>query len=875
MPTKILVVDDEPDLKLLIQQKFRKQIKEGRYDFVFAHNGVEALAQLAAHPNVDLVLSDINMPEMDGVELVRAVRRAHDAKSLPIIMITAKSEEAARQEALKLGADIRLPATSALDAASAMTELAKGGLSLRDSMRAARGTLQLAAAAQTDEATAAALTARTLTAFNLAGDKAGDIADNLANAANAATGEISDMALGLQQSAQVANQFGLSAADTVTALTELAKAGLIGSDAGTSLRVMLTRLLPASKQAKQEMQRLGVSVTDAAGNFRPFRDIIDDYNRALAKLTPRQRQSALNIIFGQDAQRAANIIFGQSVSIYDALTKAVTRHGGAARVSAAQMKGFRGAQEAFNSALQTNEILLGTQLLPSLTKYLRQSATWLSDTKNQKKLQKELKDALQTVAGILGDVKSVVQGVNQITGGWKRTLTGLIALKIAPVVFGWVRSIDRFSLAQKTAAAESAVLLTKLRTLAALGAAGIVINLIPRAKPTGNEHNPASAEGNPVSKAFASLPFVGNLFSQVNKFVDEIAKKEGLIGKEGEKAAKRTKTSAVKLFAGLTFAEAKVLNPTLTRKAFDLGQAVAKAFLKGQDDAVAGDKRKPKQGGDAALDGLKRKGISAELRNTIFDNAITRALDRVQDLGIRQQVARLGEIAKLIQQRISATKDITRKLTLEDRLVDVLRERRAAQEQLSEKVQKDLSAKQFRALGLDDLGNELVPSSKKLRSQLLKLDDAVSGTFLDTKKTQSLMSKIRRVLSGGLGAVTKDVRSKIKEMLGDLDQQLKDHNSSGPRTKFQVVNSRKLLAGLGLDPNLIRQIRARLVRVGAGGTVPGTGGGAFGVPIGGGGDVVVHTTIQLDGRTVAVDVTRHQRQSKRANPRGRRGTRDR
>jgi sigma-B regulation protein RsbU (phosphoserine phosphatase) len=70
MSAKILVVDDEPDLKLLIQQKFRRQIREGSYDFLFAHNGFEALAQLEANPNVDLVLSDINMPEMDGLTLL-------------------------------------------------------------------------------------------------------------------------------------------------------------------------------------------------------------------------------------------------------------------------------------------------------------------------------------------------------------------------------------------------------------------------------------------------------------------------------------------------------------------------------------------------------------------------------------------------------------------------------------------------------------------------------------------------------------------------------------------------------------------------------------------------------------------------------------
>ena len=64
---KILVVDDETDLEVLIKQKFRQKIRERQYEFVFAINGVKALEQLEQHTDVDVVLSDINMPEMDGL----------------------------------------------------------------------------------------------------------------------------------------------------------------------------------------------------------------------------------------------------------------------------------------------------------------------------------------------------------------------------------------------------------------------------------------------------------------------------------------------------------------------------------------------------------------------------------------------------------------------------------------------------------------------------------------------------------------------------------------------------------------------------------------------------------------------------------------
>ena len=68
--TKILVVDDESDLEMLIKQKFRQKIRENQYEFIFAINGNHALEQLAKHADVAVVLSDINMPEMDGLTLL-------------------------------------------------------------------------------------------------------------------------------------------------------------------------------------------------------------------------------------------------------------------------------------------------------------------------------------------------------------------------------------------------------------------------------------------------------------------------------------------------------------------------------------------------------------------------------------------------------------------------------------------------------------------------------------------------------------------------------------------------------------------------------------------------------------------------------------
>jgi sigma-B regulation protein RsbU (phosphoserine phosphatase) len=70
MALKVLIVDDEPDLEVLIRQRFRKRIRDGEFEFVFAQNGLEALTKLKEDPNLDIVMSDINMPVMDGLTLL-------------------------------------------------------------------------------------------------------------------------------------------------------------------------------------------------------------------------------------------------------------------------------------------------------------------------------------------------------------------------------------------------------------------------------------------------------------------------------------------------------------------------------------------------------------------------------------------------------------------------------------------------------------------------------------------------------------------------------------------------------------------------------------------------------------------------------------
>jgi adenylate cyclase len=102
MTARILVVDDEPDLEALIQQKFRHQIRDGGFSFLFAHDGVEALAVLKANRDVDMVVADINMPRMDGLTLLQKLQE--DEEKLSTIIVSAYGDMANIRTAMNRGA---------------------------------------------------------------------------------------------------------------------------------------------------------------------------------------------------------------------------------------------------------------------------------------------------------------------------------------------------------------------------------------------------------------------------------------------------------------------------------------------------------------------------------------------------------------------------------------------------------------------------------------------------------------------------------------------------------------------------------------------------------------------------------------------------
>lgn len=389
-----------------------------------------------------------------GVAGVASVKMAGDfEQSLNIFKsvtdATAQQMALVSEKARELGKDAALPGISAKDAAAAMTELAKAGLSVNDTLAASKGVLSLAKAGQLEVSDAAKITSQALNAFKLSGQDAAKVADALSAGANASAADVQGMALGLQQSAAVANEFGISLNDTVTALALFANRGIQGSDAGTSLKTMLIHLANPSKEAAELMEDLGLKAYDANGQFVGLRQLAINLKDSLSGLTQEQQNAALATVFGTDAFRAAAFLADSAGQSYDDMSKKIGKVGAATDLAKAQNSGFKGALDNLKSTLETMATDIGMKVLPPLTEFLKKlSSSGIFDA-----VVKHL-DLIAIALGTLGTmfvaikigqfISSIISAVNALklaTGATSLFNLVLMANPIMLIVLGVIALI--------------------------------------------------------------------------------------------------------------------------------------------------------------------------------------------------------------------------------------------------------------------------------------------------------------------------------------------------------------------------------------------------------------------------------------------------
>ena len=269
---------------------------------------------------------------------------------------------------------------SANEAADAMLQLAKGGLTpAQIKAGALKNTLTLATAGGLDLATAADSLVRTMGAFGLTAKDTGAAVSALAGAANASSAEVSDVTQALSQAGTEAHASGLSVQETTGILAAFADAGIVGSDAGTSLRTMLTRLVPQTDKAKNAMADLGLKFTDANGEFVSAEQMAERLHDALGGMSAAERSSALTTIFGADARRAANILVeegAKGLEHYITQTSDLTQ---AQKLANAKMQGTEGAMKRLSGAVETAQLAIGKALAPVIVDASNKLTSFLED----------------------------------------------------------------------------------------------------------------------------------------------------------------------------------------------------------------------------------------------------------------------------------------------------------------------------------------------------------------------------------------------------------------------------------------------------------------------------------------------------------------
>ena len=320
-----------------------------------------------------------------------------------------------RDKARELGASTVF---SASQAAEGMTYLAMAGFKTEDMLKAMPGMLNLASAGQVDLASASDIAASMLNGFGLEASQINRVADTMVNTfANSST-DLQGLGETMKYVAPVAASMGVDL-ETVAAMAgKLGDNAIRGSQAGTAMRAVFTRLVAPATEGQKALYALGVSVKDAEGNVRSMPDVLKDIGTALQKL-PQAAQAAIKKdIFGQEAMSAAGILMNNAVdgTLQNFIEK-VHEAGSAERVAIQQNNNLAGELGSLNSAYQETQLILSEAVTPAI----RKCTVWLTKgvgvVGSFAKKHETLLKVLVAVGGSIGGIIAMMAAFNMAWGG--------------------------------------------------------------------------------------------------------------------------------------------------------------------------------------------------------------------------------------------------------------------------------------------------------------------------------------------------------------------------------------------------------------------------------------------------------------------------
>lgn len=274
--------------------------------------------------------------------------------------------KALEDEAINLGASTKYSATTVADS---MTEMAKAGWSTQQILDGMSGVLDAAAASGEDLGSVSTIVADAITGFGLAASDSTRVADLLTQAANSGTIGITDLGESFKYIAPVASSLGFSIEEATTAIAAMSTAGIKGSQAGTSLKNMLTNLVKPTDPMAAAMEKLGISVTDSAGNMKSLDDILANLRSSFDGLTEAEKAKYAATLAGKEGMSGMLALLNMEQDAYDDITASMLNSNGVAKETASVMQdNLSSALEQLGGAFESLAIRIGQQLVPIIRK---------------------------------------------------------------------------------------------------------------------------------------------------------------------------------------------------------------------------------------------------------------------------------------------------------------------------------------------------------------------------------------------------------------------------------------------------------------------------------------------------------------------------
>lgn len=256
---------------------------------------------------------------------------------------------------------------SATESAEAFEYMAMAGWKTDDMLNGIEGIMNLAAASGEDLATTSDIVTDALTAFGLSASDSAEFSDVLAAASSNANTNVSMMGDTFKYVAPVAGALGYSVQDTAIAVGLMANSGIKASQAGTSLRAILSRLAKPTEQVQTAMDELGISLTDSNGNMKSMRQVMEDMRNGFSGLTKDQQANYAATIGGQEAMSGLLAIVNASEEDFNKLTTAIDNSSGTCRDMADTMlQNLSGQFTILKSQIEGINVNVFEQMEPGL-----------------------------------------------------------------------------------------------------------------------------------------------------------------------------------------------------------------------------------------------------------------------------------------------------------------------------------------------------------------------------------------------------------------------------------------------------------------------------------------------------------------------------